>query len=34
MTINFHKNIYPLKAIKDTVQAYDGFAVFKITDKG
>lgn len=34
MTISFHKNIYPLKAIKNTIKAYESFAVFKITDKG
>ncbi|KKP35523.1 MAG: hypothetical protein UR23_C0027G0002 [Candidatus Roizmanbacteria bacterium GW2011_GWA2_32_13] len=34
MTINFNKSIYPLKAIKKTVQAYKDLAKFKIIEKG
>jgi hypothetical protein len=34
MTINFNKNIYPLKAIEKTVQAYKNLAKFKTIEKG
>lgn len=34
MTISFNKSIYPLKAIKRTVQAYKNLAKFKIVEKG
>ena len=33
MTISFNKNIYPLKAIKKTIQAYKNLAKFKIIEE-
>jgi hypothetical protein len=34
MIINFNKSIYPLKAIKKTIQAYKNLAKFKVAEKG
>ncbi|NCO88958.1 hypothetical protein GW881_03505 [Candidatus Roizmanbacteria bacterium] len=34
MTISFNKNIYSLKAIKKTIQAYKNLAKFKVAEKG
>ena len=34
MIISFNKSIYPLKAIKKTIQAYKNLAKFKIIEKG
>jgi len=31
MIISFNKNLYPLKAIKSSIEAYDGLAKFKLS---